>query len=180
MPPRSTCSDRGLTLLEMLVSAGLLLVLTAALFQVMVPMMQRADRTDSRQENFQRSVIFREFLTRRLPDAELSVSRARLSYYLPDTLDSPIGPLPEVSDSEKVELDRNRRYLLETVEVQGNVVIEERVDGDAASRRRLWNLGPEGSLEFDGSAIPLLRVQVRCTREGQPPWERELLLFLRP
>ncbi|MBI3925838.1 MAG: hypothetical protein HY319_09885 [Armatimonadetes bacterium] len=96
MPPRSTCSDRGPTLLEILVSAGLLLVLTAALAQVMVPMMQRADRTDSRQENFQRSVTFREFLTRRLPDSELTVSRARLSYYLPDTL----GPrMPTVSST---------------------------------------------------------------------------------
>lgn len=174
----------GTTMLELLIGSGLLLLLTALLFQTVVPVMRDASRVDAKQENLQRLILTREYLNKRLRSCNVDrVEELFIEFYQPALVETRVGPVARISDAEMVDWDYSARYRIYCLP-NGRVVDE--VPGQPDTRRLLWNLGEGGALRFDRSALPVVQVEVR-TLAGQPanaqgqvvdPWVRTFSVVL--
>lgn len=152
-------------MLELLIGSGLLLLLTALLFQTVVPVMRDASRVDAKQENLQRLILTREYLNKRLRSCKVDrVEALAVEFYQPTLVDTNIGPVARINDAEMVDWDYSVKYRIHCLP-SGEVVDE--VPGRPDTRRLVWNLGEGGALRFDPTALPLVQVEVR-TFAGQP------------
>ncbi|MBI3926805.1 MAG: hypothetical protein HY319_14790 [Armatimonadetes bacterium] len=172
-----------MTLLEVLISAGMLLVLTSVALQVLIPMMTRYSRVDARQENMQRGIILQELMVRDLTEARIRAIYAdRVEYYMPQRLDTPMGRLDQVGTDEMVAWNIYDLHILDSdVLPDASVIVQQRVVGTNPATRTLWNLGEGGSLSFDYSRKPLLKATVTSTLDrtpGTPPWTRNLFVVV--
>lgn len=168
-------SRRGATLIEIVMAAALLLVVTGVLLQVLTTVMRGARPLDERQDNLQRLIVFREDLTRRLSLGKVRrVTDAAVEMYLPRTVTTNFGGVPRIDASEMVEWDEAR--VVSVVMEAGGTIVEMGPDG----RRVLWPLGAGGFLGFDAAHFPLIAVKVR-TQSGTVDggaWERTFHVML--
>lgn len=158
-PPRSLSSseqghfqrrDAGLTLIEILIATGLLLILTTALFQLIVPTIRRTEKLGWQQDNIQKFILFKEYMTKRLGNATVLANYVQsdaVEFYLPCQVDtSEYGRLNMLNVAETTywnETQRCRLYLAK--DSRNNNVITETIEG---TDRALWNLCNEGTVSF--------------------------------
>lgn len=176
-----TEDKRGLTLIELGVAATILLLITVMVFQVMIPLMNRAQPGDDKQENLQRLLFLRHYLNSRLQGARvLAVDLYGLDYYLPQRVETDLGPLDQIYDSDVVLWEESRRYRVTTVDRGGDVVVVDGLSSAPENGRPLWNLGPGGDLFFDASSLPLLTLTARSRwgRYSGEVWERQIDLVV--
>lgn len=172
-----------MTLVELLISAGMLLLLTTVALGVVIPMLTRYSRVDAKHENLQRSLLLQEVLVGDLPEAKIrAIYGDRIEYYLPERLDTPMGNLNQVGTDEMVAWNLYDLHVLESqTRPDQSVVVARRTEGANPATRVLWNLGPGGTLTFDYGQKPLLRATVTCSNDrtpGMPPWRRDLFVVV--
>lgn len=172
-----------MTLLEILISSGLLLLMTAVALQVLFPMLDRSARVDRNEENQQRAIVLQELLVQELQEARIhAIYGDRVEYYMPDRLNTPVGNMNIIDIREAVTWNLYDLRILESeVHPDQSVVVQIRVEGANPSKRPLWNLGPGGSFVLDYSATPLLRATVTSVADrtpGAPPWTRDLFVVV--
>lgn len=170
----------GMTIVEIMIAATLLVVLTGVLLQLLVPILRNATRMDEKQDNLQKLIILREDLLHRLKAGKVkAVSELAIEFYAPDLVDTGLGPLPRIDTSEIEAFDETHVHEIVT-ETDGTLV--HQVRHQPHTRQVLWALGPGGAATFDGSRLPLLGVSIR-TRAGEierttSVWERSFDLML--
>ncbi len=175
-----------MTLIEILVASGLLIVLTMAFFQILAPALRRTVKIDRRQENLQRFILFKEYLTKRMGNVRLiadTVGPTSLEFYLPDQVDTAeYGPVNVVKVTEMIYWNENIKNRI-TIPESGdkNRIITE-IAGEKV--RPLWNLGPSGEVtfSFDRSGIPQLTTEITITDEKEPmaaPWKNSFKVYIK-
>lgn len=176
-------AQQGTTLFEMVVASTLLLIVSALVFQIVIPTMQRAQPGDDKQENLQRILFLRTYMVKQLNGARvLEVTADSLDYYLPKREETEYGELDRLEPSNMVEWDDSVRYRITTFERDGQqVVVNGEVDLSSGTdiftpQRWLWNLGEGGSLQFqfDETVSPVLTMTARSNKGqyGGGVWER--------
>ncbi|MEW6280037.1 MAG: hypothetical protein AB1758_15515 [Candidatus Eremiobacterota bacterium] len=169
-----------MSLLEVLISAGLLLVISAILFQILVPTMGRSMKLDEKQENLQRGVVLRHHLNMRLKLAQFTaIEPTRLEFYVPDQVSTPYGFLNKVGTDEMVAYDQTKRLEIASEARADGTWVVERIVGQPGTTRGIWNLGPGGTLSFT-STPPMVNVRVTGTagRLETGSWTRQFDLVL--
>lgn len=170
-----------MTMLELLISASLLLVLTTMVMLVLVPMLNRSAGMDRKQENLQRATLFQDLLIQHLADAKLEqVTATNVTFYRPEKVHTTVGSLSLLNDKEAIIWDLYNQHTLEaSTQPNQDVVLQIRTEGPAAGRRVLWNLGQGGTFAVDYSKKPLLRLSVTSIADlepGTPPFERQFFV----
>lgn len=170
----------GLTLIETLVAAALLLLVMSMIIVALVMGFDRSHKLESKQENLQEFIIFRERLHLAVRNAmiELSASDAtNLSFILPARRPTAFGHLDTVSLSESTRWDTGTTYTVSFTQVGSDHVFLQRQSGPSGSSETVWwNMGklPAGA-HFELSRMPTLTVQVQGReRLDQPPWTRTI------
>ena len=162
----SAVNRRGLSLIELLIAASILLLLTTVLGNVLVPVMQRAGYHDQQQEVIQRLILTREFLSRRLNVARFdTVTGVELNYFLPQIMATQVGPLNKIEPTELIAYDTVHKYKLT---LSGGQLLEY-VPGDGRYDRYLWNMGANATFTIDASAKPLIKFRFQGLRDPRQP-----------
>lgn len=188
---RLRCS--AFTLVEILLSSGLLLVLTTAFLVLLDTTFTRSRVVDERQSVSERLVIFKEYCNSRIRNARVESLQSHpkmLVFVAPVTASTADGQLNTVGDNEMTVWDELHQYRL-SVKLVGSEyrAVEEayvRDDPDSEEwrfekERTIWNFGVKGELEFQLDELPL--VTIKCStvlkrRGGDLPWEREVTLLM--
>ncbi len=177
---RVCTSRRGMSLPEILIAASLLLLISAILFDMLVPLLGRSARLDQKQDNLQRGVVLRHHLNMRLKTAQiLDVQATRIEFYANDTANTPYGKLNRLGTDEMMAYDESVKLEITTQARADGVWAVERAVGSPDVRRAIWNLGPGGTMTFRVTS-PLLEVTVTGTagRFTSGNWTRRFQLVL--
>ena len=176
-----TDSKRGLTLIELLISASILLLITTMVFLVMVPLMRKAQPGDDKQENIQRLIFLRRYLDTRLNGARvLAVDTYGLDYYVPERVDTDLGRLDVLTQADMVRWDYSVRYRVTTVDRGGEMVVVDGPELAPETGRSIWNLGPGGELTFEPK-LPLVTLTARSQKGqyGGGIWQRQVDIVIK-
>lgn len=132
---------------EVLISASLLLIVSAILFDMLIPLMGRSVKLDQKQDNLQRSVVLRHLMNMRLKNAMiLSVDAMHVEFYANDSASTPYGNINKLGKDEMPAYNETRRLEFATETRPDGVWVVEREVGSTGTGRGLWNLGPGGTM----------------------------------
>ncbi len=159
----SSSNRAGLSLTETLIASALLLLVSAVVFSMLVPMLGRSVKLDEKEENLQRIVVLRHHLGLRLrPSHILRVLPDRVEFQAPARVATPHGNLIQIGPDEMVAYDETRTFEITGEPRPDGLFVVDREVGTSGGRS-LWNLGPgAASLSFSLTR-PILTVQVTAT-----------------
>ncbi len=169
-----------MSLPEVLIAATLLLLISAILFDMLVPLLGRSARLDQKQDNLQRGVVLRHHLNMRLKTAQiLDVQANRIEFYANDTASTPYGKLNRLGSDEMLAYDESVKLEIGTQARADGIWAVEREVATGNLRRALWNLGPGGTMTFQVTP-PMLEVTLTGTagRFTSGDWTRRFQLVL--
>ena len=99
----SSSNRAGLSLTETLIASALLLLVSAVVFSMLVPMLGRSVKLDEKEENLQRIVVLRHHLGLRLrPSHILRVLPDRVEFQAPARVATPHGNLIQIGPDGKM------------------------------------------------------------------------------
>ncbi|MDQ7825723.1 MAG: type II secretion system protein [Candidatus Eremiobacteraeota bacterium] len=183
--PRGKGKPCGMTLTELLVASGLMIFVSLVFFQIFSPTLQRTIRIDKKQEQLQKFILFKEYLTKRLNNVQIKeVTQTEIKFYLPDQAETGSGKLNLIDTSEMTQWNTSAVYTIAINETAEDSVIQESLEGSPSSdsrNRKLWSLGPGGTLAFDAAKLPLLGITVKAREKVNNeliPWERHFNVYL--
>lgn len=149
-----------MTIPEVLVSASLLLLVSAILFNMLIPLMGRSVKLDEKQDNLQRAVVLRHHMLSRLKTAQiLNVSDVSVEFYANDVASTPYGSINKLGNDEMLAFDTTRIWEITTETRPNGMWVVDRELGAGGTNRGIWNLGPGGSMELTVNN-PFLRVDL--------------------
>jgi hypothetical protein len=179
----------GATVLELLISATLLLVLTGLLGSLL-PAYEREDWFGNKQNEIRGFLIARERLTQELRNVELldmpgpeytaDGCEILLRYQKPIQTSTSVGDLSKVTYSEVVEFDESTSF--EVLLSPDNKVLFRNVDTDI--RRQIWSLGEEAKAQvvvnFDDYRVDFnFEGTTSEKHSGKSNWNYSVVVFVK-
>lgn len=183
---RSWWSDRrgGFTLLEVLISAALLAMVTAMVAVIVQSTVYRSRALEDKQSALQQFVILKEQFNVRARNSRLLLDQStpnELRYVKPRRVHTAFGDLDKVSYAETTAWEDSQIFLVRTLERAGETLVVEQLQGSRDDEARvLARLGRNGTIEFAYDKLPLLEVKVGGEwqrRGGMEPWSRSFTLL---
>jgi len=163
-----------MALAELLVSAALLLLLTAVALGSLMPVLRRQEKFATVDDRVRGFMTAREALHGRLARARVrSVERTHMTVIFPRKIPTNYGPLSKLAPGKTVEYDVDTEY---------DVWFD--VDRLMFDEQVLWRLGAGSSmwLEPFGADEAFVRFNFEGreepTRTDSPKWTRSFVLFL--
>ncbi len=163
-----------MTLPEILISASLLLILTAVALNALTPVLRRQDKFQVADDRVRGFMVARESLHGYLARARVrSVAPKQLTVIFPKKVETNHGTLSKLAAGETVDYDTDNEQ--EVWFDNGRLMWNEQV---------LWRLGPGSDLRLEafGADNAFVRFNFEGredpSRDDSPRWTRSFVLFL--
>lgn len=149
--------NRGFSLLEILLSSGLLLLLTTMAFSAVVPALQREDWFEKKQVDVRSYLIAKERVTSLLRGVQLQSLESNVdngeqvlvSFFRPfENATSSFGELSTFDLSESVRFDDSVTY--EIRHLNSGLLVSR--NANSGEQRPIWNLGSDSEVSVELSA----------------------------